>query len=105
MAEGIEGRVKAELDKLRVMKWTDEIRGFAFKSNEEMWLYARDFPEKAEVFKDILSFFNKFSDVASEERLIIIIRSIQKEIGHVNFNMPKLTGIKQYMKMLTENPT
>ena len=93
-----ERKIKDELDKPRVVTWTNAIKGFAFKSNRQMELYARDFPEKGEAFKDIISFFNKFGDYVSEERLVHIIRSVQKELGHVNFNMPKLAGIKQYMK-------
>lgn len=100
MAEDIESRVRDELNKSRLMSWTDEIRGFSPKSNKQMLLYVRDFPRKVEVFKDIISFFNGFSDLVSEERLVKIIRSVQEEIlGHGNFNMPKLSGVKQYMKM------
>ena len=91
-------RIMDDLSPNRVASWTSALKGFAPKSNKQMRLYARDFPEKSEVFRDILSFFRKFGDDASEDRLVLTIRSVQEQLGHVNFNMVKLAAIKQYMK-------
>jgi len=97
----VEREIRKELDKTRVLKWTEALRGFAPKSNKQMELYVKDFPEKGEVFKDIMAFFDKFGRFVSEERLVQIIRSVQSELGRVNFNMAKLAAVKQYMKYFT----
>lgn len=96
--DDIKWKVEAELNDSRVKKWTEALRGFAPMSNKQMRLYVRDYPEKYEVFRDIISFFTKFSDEVSERRLVDIIRSKQAELGHVNLNMAKFAGIKQYIR-------
>lgn len=91
--------IMKQLEPSKIESWTEELRGFAPKSNKQMQLYVRDFPEKYEVFKEILQLFEIFSEQASEERIVNKIREKQKELGgRLNFNLAKLAGIKQYVR-------
>jgi hypothetical protein len=98
--------ISKQLDPAKVKGWTEMLRGFAPKSNKQMQLYIRDFPQKYQTFKEILQFFKIFGDKVSEERLVNIIRDNQRRHGYrVNFNLAKLAGVKQYMKFYERTST
>ena len=91
--------ISKQLDPAKVKSWTEMLRGFAPKSNQQMRLYVKDFPQKYQTFKEILDFFEIFGNQVSEERLVNVIREKQRRLGsRVNFNLAKLAGLKQYVK-------